>query len=375
MPVVDYVVTGEGEHTVKDLLLKREKSEIPNLYYLKDGKYAASGRLNDCMPVREYAPPLYERDNILPVLRASNNNCYWNRCAFCTNYNNSNTPQTQLRRAGQVVQDLLEIKSDVDESLYFCFSDSSFSKHMLADLIAEMEKTPELSCNCRIFLRLEPWLTEDLLLRARQVGFGRGQGRLVFGLETASPRLLKLMNKGIRMDTANRIFEICARYNINIQINFIVNWPTQTREELLNDLEYGYKIIKKFNKTNHAIIKINLFSLREGTDIHLNPEKYKLKILHPEANSLRMRIPFEKTDKGGIRHPDEALQITHDFLASIPSKYHRCYFGQRMREIKCQLGYVPSFWGNAMINSRGANVSPSQGQLQGGQTFTHKGTR
>src|SRR3989339_482767 len=323
--VIDYLVAGDGEIAVKDLLLGKDKKNIPNLIYLKDKDYIASNKMNYSTPISEYPTPIYEKGTKMPVIKASSAVCYWNRCAFCSSYHHSNAKNLIYRPVSDIIKDLISINRNIRDYYLIYFLDSAMPKPLLNDLVGEMEKIPELHTAYRIFLRLEPWLNEDLLIRARNIGFGKGKGRLNFGLETTSPRLLKLINKGIKIENANKIFEICLKNDINIQIQLIFGLPTQTKEELLFDLDYIYKLVKRFKDPEKIYIRISNFKLIKNSDIFLNPSKYKIKIPYNKINNLSWFIPFEQLDKTAIQTTEEVWEIYHNFLKKIPDKYKEAY--------------------------------------------------
>ena len=51
---------------------------------------------------------------------------------------------------------------------------------------------------------------------------------LIFGLESASPRVLELMNKGIDLHQVQRIVKEAAEVGLHCQVAFFVGFPTET---------------------------------------------------------------------------------------------------------------------------------------------------
>lgn len=61
---------------------------------------------------------------------------------------------------------------------------------------------------------------------------------LYFGLETASPRLLKFLNKKFTVGDALRASDICRKYNYAFRINLMMGLPTQNEDDYEATLEF-----------------------------------------------------------------------------------------------------------------------------------------
>lgn len=328
-PIVDYIVSGEGEIAVRDLLLSKEESSIPNLYYLKNKNYVSSKISYDHMQADEYPTPFYENDEVLPTVRCSNGVCYWNKCSFCVKYHRTDAQKYNLRSPKNIVDDIVKIKKQLKNIKCFYFSDSAISKSHFIGIINEMSNRKIFNnyflTPMRIFMRLEPWLTEYVFKKARKFGFGVGDGRYAFGLETSVPRLEKLINKGLGIEVANKIFDICIKNNISIQINLIVGLPTQTKDDLLADLNYTLEIIKKYKNLDNIIIKCNLFYLFGDTHMSYNQDKYEIMVTSKSEKILPRILSFIHLGKNTIKDLDEVKMIIFSFLNKIDKKYSDRY--------------------------------------------------
>lgn len=323
--IVDFIVLGEGEKAVRDLIFEKNCDQIPNLIYRKNGCFIYSKCREYSMPVEEYAAPSFGSDVVFPVLKASNGMCYWDRCSFCSNYNNNCTNQLSIRPAKDVVKDIQDVFRSNNKFNYIYFADSAFTKSQLIGLVEELEINKITKKDYRIFLRLEPWISEELLVRANKVGFGRGRGKLAFGLETTSQRLIDLMQKGIKIEVVDKIFKICARNNISIQVNLIGMLPTQTKEELVKDLEYCLKILKKYKKSDLVFIKFTVFYLLKDSDVYHNQQKYRIKEIKSQKNNFNYKITFKQLDKRAIQTSDEALEIYQKFVNDLPEEHKNSF--------------------------------------------------
>lgn len=72
--------------------------------------------------------------------------------------------------------------------------------------------------------------------------------RISFGIESGSPRILKLIKKGITLDQARKAVELSSKAGMIVSLNFIVNLPTETFEDTQMTINM-MKELKKFPNT------------------------------------------------------------------------------------------------------------------------------
>ncbi|UCE98991.1 MAG: radical SAM protein [Planctomycetota bacterium] len=68
-----------------------------------------------------------------------------------------------------------------------------------------------------------------------------GVARIHIGVESGSPRILKVMKKGISIEQAHNAFELCRKFGITSLSYFMLGNPTETRE----DIEMTMQFIRK----------------------------------------------------------------------------------------------------------------------------------
>ena len=115
--------------------------------------------------------------------------------------------------------------------------------------------------------RLENAFDETLLKKLYKAGL-RVCG---WGLESASPKVLKKMNKGINIDSAQKILETAHSLGIFNRVNWIYNFPGET----IDDFNLTYNFIKRNVKyaENHSS---NRFMLPTFSYMYSNPKKFGL---------------------------------------------------------------------------------------------------
>jgi radical SAM superfamily enzyme YgiQ (UPF0313 family) len=67
-----------------------------------------------------------------------------------------------------------------------------------------------------------------------------------FGIESGSPRILKMINKGIQVDDVVQLNKKLSVYPISIRYNFMVGFPGET----MDDIQKTFELIKKVQKDN-----------------------------------------------------------------------------------------------------------------------------
>jgi len=87
-------------------------------------------------------------------------------------------------------------------------------------------------------------VTKDLLLKMKRMGFSRVR----FGAETASPRLLKAINKGATVEDHQRAIDLAQEVGLPITASFMRKLPGETREDR--------KLTQKFLVKNKGKLRI-----------------------------------------------------------------------------------------------------------------------
>ena len=173
----------------------------------------------------EYLAP----ELVLPIL--SSRGCYWAQCAFCSH---ARLYRGTFRRLSpdQVVS-LATRLSETYSVRCFYFVDEAVPPATAAEF-AEAVRSRGLPFLWFGETRLERWYTAE---RLRNL-YGGGCRMLIFGLESAVPRVLNLMAKGIAPEHASRILRACADAGIRTFVMFFTGFPTETRTEAARTIEF-----------------------------------------------------------------------------------------------------------------------------------------
>lgn len=190
--------------------------------------------------------------------------CYWHKCAFC------DTSLPYIKRfesapAADLVDRIEQVIAQTGRR-GFHFVDEAAPPKVLADLAEELLRR-KLGISWWTNIRFEKAFTADLCRRLAASGCIAVTG----GLETASDRLLQLMNKGVTIRQAAQACDHFSRAGIMVHAYLMYGFPTQTARETVDALE----IVRQFFAAGLIQSAFwHRFSATAHSDVGKNPQKY-----------------------------------------------------------------------------------------------------
>lgn len=156
--------------------------------------------------------------------------CYWHRCAFC----DTSLPYIGDYRAPQasVVVDRMERVMGQTERTGFHFVDEALPPKLLGDVAEEIIRRG-LAVSFWGNIRFEKAYTADLCDLLAEAGMVAVSG----GLEVASDRLLKLMDKGVTIQQTADACRHLRDAGIMVHTYLMYGFPTETLQETVDALE------------------------------------------------------------------------------------------------------------------------------------------
>jgi len=79
---------------------------------------------------------------------------------------------------------------------------------------------------------------KEMLIKLKTAGCER----IHYGVESANPDILKLLNKGITISQVDKAFEMTKEAGIEILAYFMIGSPTETREQILNTINFAKQL-------------------------------------------------------------------------------------------------------------------------------------
>lgn len=248
--------------------------------------------VNNYLSLIEIANPMHRlwsdgRWNKLTIAHG----CYWHKCSFC------DTTLDYIQRfdcgSADVLVDRIERVIAQTGHTGFHFVDEAAPPGALKEVAQELLKR-KISISWWTNVRFEEAFTADLCRLLAASGCIAATG----GLETASDRLLKLMNKGITVRQAARTCRNFSNAGIMVHAYLMYGFPTQTAQETVDSLE----IVRQFFE--QGLIQSafwHRFTATVHSDVGNNPEKYHCTIpVRPSGGFAKNDLEHE--DPLGCEH-------------------------------------------------------------------------
>lgn len=235
--------------------------------------------------------------------------CHWHRCAFCDtsiDYICRYDPADAVTICDWIEQVIAETGCTG-----FHFVDEALPPMLLDPLCDEIIRR-KLVITWWGNLKFEARFTEPLIRKMAAAGCIAVTG----GLETASDRTLKLMQKGIRVQSAAEVMGLLADEGMLVHSYLMYGFPTQTLDETLDALD----VVRQLFAAGilHSAYW-HRFALTAHSEISTNPEKFDIKIPPQESSSFAVNeIPFD----GGFDYDLDAIGLglktaTYNFMHGI----------------------------------------------------------
>lgn len=235
-------------------LTRNNLREIPNIIFSADnGKTITQTKLSHAEFKKEpfYTNELQSESGYpINIKLFPENYCYWKKCSFCginSKYLYEASNDWHVERA---IENISKIKHKKIDN--FWFLDEAIPPAVLckfSEMIIEKNITLKWHARCRIE---EAFLSKDLC----KLLINAGLKHILFGFESASDRILKLMNKtplSNYLDVAEKIVKNFTECGVSVHFPSIIGYPSETeneRAETYNFLEYLY--------TNYTLFTYNI---------------------------------------------------------------------------------------------------------------------
>lgn len=220
--------------------------------------------------------------------------CYWRKCSFC------DTGLDYIARydalSASVLVDRIEAVIAETGQTGFHFTDEAAPPAALKALAAELKRR-NLAISWWGNIRFEKTFTPELCRELAESGCIAVSG----GLEAASDRLLKLMNKGVSVEQVARVSKALSGAGILVHAYLMYGFPTQTVQETVDSLEYVRQL---FEADCIQSGFFHRFACTVHSPVGRDPESYGIRLLTLPPSS------FAKNDVGFV----DPTGVDHDAL-------------------------------------------------------------
>jgi len=220
--------------------------------------------------------------------------CYWKKCAFC------DVDLDYISRyeaaSAKVMVDRIEAVVAETGQTGFHFVDEAAPPKALKALALELRRRGT-AISWWGNIRFEKTFRPELCRQLAESGCIAISG----GLEVASDRLLKLMNKGVSVEQVARVTRAFADAGVLVHAYLMYGFPTQTVQDTVDALEYVRQLFA--NGCIHSGF-FHRFACTVHSPVGRRPADYGVSLL-PLPDS-----PFAKNDVGFV----DPAGVDHDRL-------------------------------------------------------------
>ncbi|SHH37948.1 B12-binding domain-containing radical SAM protein [Flavobacterium defluvii] len=274
--------------------------------------------------------------------------CYWGKCTFCDislDYIKVYEPV-----AASLLCDRMEELIEQTGQNGFHFVDEAAPPALMRALALEILKR-KLAVTWWTNIRFEKSFSKDLCLLLKASGCIAVSG----GLEVASDRLLKLIDKGVTVEQVAKVTRNFTEAGIMVHAYLMYGYPTQTIQETIDSLEMVRQLFEA------GVLQSGFwhqFALTAHSPVGLYPEQFgvikKTEVIGTFANN-----DIEYTDSTGINHDKFSFGLKKslfNFMHGICFDYElQDWFDFKIPKTKIH----PDFIFNALEEQNDFNTKPN----------------
>lgn len=320
LPVIDNISNQKSLSKIPNIIYKQENKIIKTVSYPPENNFLT-------MPIPNRN--LVSMDNYMDTRTIITSRGCIGTCKFCT------TPYFYGKWSGKEVSDIIEeiellIKDYHTKKIIFLDDNMLVDKVRIMKLCKEIRRK-KIKClfGCLCSIKCYDY---EVLKEMYEVGF-----RWVhFGIESGSPRLLKLMRKEMDIPNIKKVIKEVKELGYRVRASFILDYPTTTKE----DLQATKDLILELNPHE---LRLHYLAYRVGTPIFNENKNIKNKTQYIHSNKPNIEnseITTEITSLIEALKKDNYYLITEEtdwnkynnlpkdikIAAFIPIKYGMCWY-------------------------------------------------
>ena len=284
----DFITLDDGELPVELINFKIENpnsNEFKRTYLLENGKVVyKNNTLKPDYKQSQVGTPDYSYlhlDKYISVIEIANpmhslwsdgrwnkltmaHGCYWGKCTFCDislDYIKLYEPV-----AAKIIVDRIEELTTSTGENGFHFVDEAAPPALMREVALEILRR-KIVVSWWTNIRFEKSFTQDLCILLAESGCIAVSG----GLEVASDRLLKLIDKGVTVEQVAQVTRNFTESGVMVHAYLMYGYPTQTIQETVDSLEMVRQLFKV------GVLQSGFwhqFAMTAHSPVGLNPEAF-----------------------------------------------------------------------------------------------------
>ncbi|MFN0289864.1 B12-binding domain-containing radical SAM protein [Pedobacter helvus] len=274
--------------------------------------------------------------------------CYWGKCTFCDvslDYIKVYEPVA----AKQIVDRIEELVDKTGQN-GFHFVDEAAPPALMREVALEILRR-KIAVTWWTNIRFEKSFTRDLCLLLKASGCIAVSG----GLEVASDRLLKLIDKGVTVEQVAKVTRNFTEAGIMVHAYLMYGYPTQTVQETVDSLEMVRQLFQA------GVLQSGFwhqFAMTAHSPVGLYPEKFGV-VKETEEIGTFANNDINYTDKTGIDHN----KFSYGLKKSLFNFMHGICFDYKLQDwfdFKIPRTTVPSsFIDKALSSNENISIKPT----------------
>jgi hypothetical protein len=274
--------------------------------------------------------------------------CYWGKCTFCDislDYIKVYEPV-----AAKLIVDRIEELSEKTGQNGFHFVDEAAPPALMREVALEILRRG-IAVTWWTNIRFEKSFTKDLCVLLKSSGCIAVSG----GLEVASDRLLKLIDKGVTVEQVAQVTRNFTDAGVMVHAYLMYGYPTQTIQETVDSLEMVRQLFEA------GVLQSGFwhqFAMTAHSPVGMYPERFGV-VKETESIGTFANNDINFIDKTGIDHD----QFSYGLKKSLFNFMHGICFDYKLQDwfdFKIPGTTIPSdFIENALRGESKLNTKPS----------------
>ncbi len=307
---IDVVIIGEGERTIVELARALEKGkdiqQVAGIAFREDSRVVKTEprplieNLDELPPPARHLLPLSKYRAIgAPCTVITSRGCPY-RCIFCSGPRLFGR-RVRFRDPKLVADEIEQIHKEFGFERLNVVDDTFTINHRHARAVCDEIMRRNLKFQWNVFARADT-VTADILKRMKQAGCSW----LLYGVESASPEILKTIKKGTTPDDIRRGTKLATEAGIGVFNSFIFGLPGESPETARLSLAFAHEL----NRDYDAKYGFHLLSPLPGTELYEKPKEYGLRILSRNWAKYDANEPITET---ATMSPQQVLEHMADY--------------------------------------------------------------
>lgn len=318
IPEVDFLVLGEGELVIKNLLENlsqpEELKKIKGLAFRQNGMIINTGQaeliqnLNELpFPARHLTP--YKKYFSVVSARRPVTTMFTSRgcpyqCLFC------DRPQLgknfRARSAQNVVAEMTECAAMGIQEIFIYDDTFGIDRQRVLDICSAIKRRG-LSIAWDIRTRVNT-VDEQVLTALKSAGCQR----IHYGVEAGTQKILNVLRKGITLKQVEDAFALTKGIGIQTAAYFMIGSPTETKDDILQTIKFMKKI-------NPDYVHVTIATPFPATDLYKMAQEQKIIKGDPWQE-------FAKNPRRDFIPPIWTKELTREELSMLLKKTYRSFY-------------------------------------------------